>query len=1071
MKKRALLFVLLMTSFVALKSQDFVTKEVATRNALIEEFTGRKCINCPVGHIESKYIESLYPGKVWSVNIHGGYYSTLDYPNLNTAISDTLGVHFNPQLFPSALINRQNTSPYPSTRWRASVEEIIAQTAECNIAGQVSINPLTRMATITVELYYTSNSSSDVNYLNVFMLQDSILGAQTGAESNPDQMVGDEYCHMHVLRDNVTPFWGDEITETSEGAFITKKYEYQIPEIIGTPNGMETVLENLNFIAFVTDDNHGSILNVNELNTFIGTDESVLPYVTEIRPKYATTCSYTKTYEILIQNAGKDDINMIKFEIDVDGKDSKEYVWTGNIPSDQTQIIEYDVKVPSGKHSLNVKLKEANDVKFNIEKSLDVVSEEWTNLIIEGEKEVFTIEVAQDKNGKQTTWELRASDHTLLASGGPYSTLVGGNSVTKVHTTKVALSSGDCVRFTINDQIGDGICCAYGEGYYKIIDSKGNVVVDGDGDFGSQAVHNLSVLNEEDIVYEPKYVSTEAANRNVIIEEFTGRNCPNCPKGHIISNGIVKENPGRAWSMAIHSGYFTPNTYPNFQTDISATFMDPYDDVDGGLSLPAALINRTTDAAVSRGIWAESANEVLKQAAECNVAGHVVINPITRTANILAEVYYTADGSDNSDYLTIVMLQDSIIGQQAYAETNPAQHMGGDQYCHMHVLRDVITADWGDEIAPATQGSFIRKTYEYKIPEIIGDTNGVAVDMDNISFLAFVTDKYQGITTKPILNVNKLTVEQTSNEKNSPYISEIVMEDGIFCTNDRTFKAHITNVGTNNLTTVDFEVTIDGKNKTRHHWNGSLEPNESTRFDIELELPTGTHEVAFKVYEANGKDLDYVKTVNAVCDEWTELNSEGVEQLELTIEIMQDKYGNHTTWEFMSSDGSVLASGGPYKYLPNASTELHKANVTVSAGDCYKFAIYDSFGNGICCDDGDGYYRIVNAANDNVIVSGNGDFGSGTHNLISVLLTGSVDEEAKSAYAIFPNPVKDILTVKGENMAQVTIFNSLGQIVRKIECNDNIVNINLDSMQPGMYFVNILDVNGKSATSKVSVMR
>ena len=86
MKKNVLFLLVLIASFVTLKAQDFVTKEVTKRNVLIEEFTGRKCINCPIGHIEAKAIEEAYPGRVWSINLHGGYYSSLDYPDLNTPI-------------------------------------------------------------------------------------------------------------------------------------------------------------------------------------------------------------------------------------------------------------------------------------------------------------------------------------------------------------------------------------------------------------------------------------------------------------------------------------------------------------------------------------------------------------------------------------------------------------------------------------------------------------------------------------------------------------------------------------------------------------------------------------------------------------------------------------------------------------------------------------------------------------------------------------------------------------------------------------------------------------------------
>ena len=565
-----------------------------------------------------------------------------------------------------------------------------------------------------------------------------------------------------------------------------------------------------------------------------------------------------------------------------------------------------------------------------------------------------------------------------------------------------------------------------------------------------------------------QYVSTEAANRNLLIEEFTGRNCPNCPAGHIISSGISHDNPGRAWSMGIHSGYFAVTTYPNFNTDISAIFTDPYDDVQGGLGYPAAVLNRSTEEALGRGYWEAAAAEQLQIAAECNVGGHVIINPITRTASITAEVYYTANSNEATNYLTIVMVQDSIAGQQAYGHTNPAQDLGDDLYCHMHVLRDVVTSSWGDEIAPTTQGSLVTKTYEYEIPEIIGDPNGVTVDLDNIYFIAFVTEKYQGIPTRPILNVNKLSQEQSTGLAVSPYISDLNMEEGVFCSEERTFKNYVKNVGSETLTSLKFEVETADGNVVEHSWEGSIAPDATERIDITLNIPFGNNEMNFNIVEANGQTHDYSKSVMALCDEWDEYDTGCISEIPLTIEIMQDKYGNHTTWEFLSSDNTVLASGGPYSYLPNANSELHTYNVNVSA-DCYKFVIYDSYGNGICCgEDGDGYYRIL-SENGEIIVDGNGEFTDMAYSILSVKTSGNVNDVLASTYNIYPNPAKDVLTIKGDNMNQIKVYNALGQIVKNIDCNTNEYEINVNDMNNGIYFINITNVNGEMTTSKVSV--
>ena len=256
---------------------------------------------------------------------------------------------------------------------------------------------------------------------------------------------------------------------------------------------------------------------------------------------------------------------------------------------------------------------------------------------------------------------------------------------------------------------------------------------------------------------EPQFVSTEKQNRNVIIEEFTGRSCGYCPEGHVVANNIVKSNPGRVWAINIHSGGYAETTYPNFITedgDIIRTTLH-----NGGY--PSGAVNRSTAESLSRSEWAAHTTSQMSQAAECNVAGQVVINSQTRVATIAVEVYYTGNSLYDKNYLSVIMLQDNIVGSQSGSYLNPDQVVSGG-YNHMHVLRDVITPTWGEEIAPTTYGTLIKKIYSYPIPEVIGDPNGVTVDLDNITFLALVTEKQEttnaGTSTRPILNVNELTI-------------------------------------------------------------------------------------------------------------------------------------------------------------------------------------------------------------------------------------------------------------------------------------------------------------------------
>jgi hypothetical protein len=74
---------------------------------------------------------------------------------------------------------------------------------------------------------------------------------------------------------------------------------------------------------------------------------------------------------------------------------------------------------------------------------------------------------------------------------------------------------------------------------------------------------------------------------------------------------------------------------------------------------------------------------------------------------------------------------------------------------------------------------------------------------------------------------------------------------------------------------------------------------------------------------------------------------------QIVIEIFTDNYPSETTWDLYNADGTFIGSGGPY----SSPGTLYQHVFCVDAG-CYIFTIYDAFGDGICCDYGDGYYNV-----------------------------------------------------------------------------------------------------------------
>ena len=91
----------------------------------------------------------------------------------------------------------------------------------------------------------------------------------------------------------------------------------------------------------------------------------------------------------------------------------------------------------------------------------------------------------------------------------------------------------------------------------------------------------------------------------------------------------------------------------------------------------------------------------------------------------------------------------------------------------------------------------------------------------------------------------------------------------------------------------------------------------------------------------------------------------------VTVEIATDRYGQDITWS-LTNGITVFASGGPYTEM--ASNGVYpRPSVEVCLPDgCYDLIVNDSFGDGICCQYGNGYVQVVDGT-DNVLALVNDD--------------------------------------------------------------------------------------------------
>lgn len=248
-------------------------------------------------------------------------------------------------------------------------------------------------------------------------------------------------------------------------------------------------------------------------------------------------------------------------------------------------------------------------------------------------------------------------------------------------------------------------------------------------------------------------VSTTAQNKKVVLEEFTGIHCTYCPDGHKIAGQIVAAHPGNVFAINIHEGsYATPGAgEPDFRT----TFGTAISAQTSLAGYPAGTVNRhlfpgwsqstsNPGTAMSRSKWAQASDTILSKPSYVNVAATCTINISTRVMTVYVEGYFTGTTAPASMKLNVAINQNNVEGPQTGGSSNPSQVLPNGNYNHQHMLRHLLTGQWGEDITTTTQTTLFTKTYTYTVP---ADINGVAMELGNLEVIVFLAETQQEIIT------------------------------------------------------------------------------------------------------------------------------------------------------------------------------------------------------------------------------------------------------------------------------------------------------------------------------------
>lgn len=221
-----------------------------------------------------------------------------------------------------------------------------------------------------------------------------------------------------------------------------------------------------------------------------------------------------------------------------------------------------------------------------------------------------------------------------------------------------------------------------------------------------------------------QYIKPTPTGRCILIEDYTGQDCVNCPTATAIIEKLqAAYGSDTIIAVAIHSGKLGVKPSDKHHDGLATDLGDRYYNFWNIEYQPMGVINRS-DGALDKDWWTAKVSYDLEQpqASRVNINIETAYAPDTRTLDIDVDVIGAESATDGK--LQLWLTEDHVTAFQKMPDntTNTA-------YEHNHVLRDAINGDWGEEVK-VTEGGVKHFSHTYRVNS--------AWQTQNLAIVAFV---------------------------------------------------------------------------------------------------------------------------------------------------------------------------------------------------------------------------------------------------------------------------------------------------------------------------------------------
>lgn len=261
--------------------------------------------------------------------------------------------------------------------------------------------------------------------------------------------------------------------------------------------------------------------------------------------------------------------------------------------------------------------------------------------------------------------------------------------------------------------------------------------------FGCDIIEAPYVIptNQENVTVEFPALDLSTVYRKVLIEEYTGHRCTNCPSAHLVLEDLHERFGDTLAIVGIHATSLanTSNRFPyNFHTPAGDALAEDF----GINAIPAAIINREyQQGGWPKDEWLQKINQVDRSQVRAAIQ---VINQYDADLKLKVNTKVTMlEDNDHPLRLSVFLIEDGIVKPQMSNTTTI------EDYTHNHVLRAALNGTYGQPYEDAMP-RLTEFTYACSVSFAEHDWNAA-----NCTVVVFLYDVQSGevvqVETAPVL--------------------------------------------------------------------------------------------------------------------------------------------------------------------------------------------------------------------------------------------------------------------------------------------------------------------------------